>query len=146
MARSVKRHLKVGGVPQIDETELRIRMHDSDIPQGAKWGKWIHLRAYDDHITARVYSNAMAEIQQPRAHQISINKHLRDKLGLKPGATVDFYVKKASGLKAPYYTARYHPTASVRRKALLQILGVVVPLVAAAVIAALYFLVWTSPS
>jgi hypothetical protein len=143
MARAVKRHLKIGAVPHLDETELLVRMHESDLPQGMKWGKWIHIRAFDDHITAKVYSNAMVEIKQPRAHQISVNKYLRDKLGVRPGVTVDFYLRKASPLKKPYYMARYHPTPGIRRKAQLRLLSAAVLVVAAAIIAAMYFVFWS---
>lgn len=143
MARPVKRHLMIGAVPYLDETELLVRMHEEDVPRGVKWGRYIHMSANDSHITAKVFSNAMAEIEKPRMHQISLNKHLRDRLEVKPGTTVDFYLSKASRLKAPYYLIRYHPVPALRRRVLLKTLGWATILVAIVAVVALYFVQWS---
>jgi len=143
MARPVKRHLMIGAVPELDETGLLVRMHEEDVPRGVKWGNYIHLSANNSHVTARVFSNAMAEIEKPRTHQISLNKHLKDRLGVQPGMTVDFYLSKASRLKAPYYLVRYHPMPARRRRVLLKTLGWAAVLAAIAAVVALYFLQWS---
>jgi hypothetical protein len=98
MARAVKRHLKVGATPHLDENKLIVRMHETDAPEGVKWGNYISLSANQNRIACKVLSNAMAEVKPPREHQISVNKHLKSKLHIKPGTTVDFYIKKASPL------------------------------------------------
>jgi hypothetical protein len=142
MARAVKRHLKVGATPHLDENKLIVRMHETDAPEGVKWGNYISLSANQNRIACKVLSNAMAEVKPPREHQISVNKHLKSKLHIKPGTTVDFYIKKASPLRAPYFIMRYHPDGTVRKRTLLKVLGVAVVLALAATFAALYFLVW----
>ena len=117
-------------------------MHETDTPEGIKWGNYISLSANKRKITCKVLSNAMAEIRKPREHQISINKHLKSRLNIKSGATVDFYVKKASRLKTPYYVARYHPDKAVRRVTFWKMFGVSILLAAVTTIVALYFLLW----
>ena len=141
MARAVKRHFKIGATPHLDENELIVRMHESDRPEGTKWGNYISLSANKKRITCKLHSNAMAEIKQPRTNQISINKHLKSRLDIKAGTTVAFYMKRASSLKAPYYIMRYHPDRGRRRGAFRRILGVVVIMAAAIALTASYFLV-----
>ena len=141
MAQAVKRHLKVGATPHLDENVLIVRMHESDMPEGIKWGNYISLSANKKRIACKLYNNAMAEIKEPRAHQISINKHLKSRLDIKAGTTVAFYMKRASPLKASYYAMRYHPDQGRRRRAFRKILGVVVIMAAAIAFTASYFLV-----
>lgn len=142
MARPVKRHLKIGATPHLDENELFVRMHDDDIPKGVVWGRYIHVSTNNKRISCRVLSNAMAEIKAPRAHQISINKHLRDILEVKQGTNANFYVSKASRLKVPYYKIRYHPDAVVRRRVLLKTFGIIVLVLIVITIVSLYFSMW----
>lgn len=142
MARPVKRHLKIGATPHLDEGELFVRMHKDDVPKDMKWGNYIRLSANKSSITCKVLSNAMAEIKPPRAHQISINKHLKDILGVKPGTTANFYISKASSVKAPFYIMRYHPNKAVRRKVFWKTSGVIVVAIIVIVLVALYFQLW----
>ena len=143
MARPVKRHLKIGATPHLDEEELIVRMHENDIPAGIRWGNYIRLSANKKHVACKLQSNAMAEIKAPRVHQISINKHLKNKLGVKPGATVDFYISKASFLKAPYYTMRYHPSSGARKRAFWKTFGTFTAVAIVVTLVVLYFLLWS---
>jgi hypothetical protein len=142
MARGVKRHLKVAATPQLDESELIVRMHETDLPGSTRWGRYLTLWANQRKISCKVHSISVVEVKAPREHKISINKHLKSKLDIKPGTTVDFYIKKASRLKAPYYILRYHPNNAVRKKVFLKVLGITLVLLVAATFAALYFVVW----
>ncbi len=118
-------------------------MHEDDIPKGIKWGRYIHLSTNDNRVTCKVLSNAMAEIKPPRAHQISINKHLKDILGVKQGTTGNFYISKASFWKRSLYIIRYHPDAAVRRRAFWKTSGVFAAVIIVITLAALYFTVWS---
>lgn len=142
MARPVKRHLKVGATPHLDEERLFIRMHEDDVPEGIKWGNYVRVSTNEACVAGKILSNAMAEIKQPRIHQISLNRHLKEILGVKPGATADFYISKAAFWKAPYYTIRYHPSSAVRKRTLWRTFGVITAVVAVIVVAVLYFALW----
>jgi hypothetical protein len=125
MAKPIKRHLKVGYAPADDEGALIIRMHPEDLPKGMKWTKYIHLLVNDERLTCRVRNNELVEVPQPRVHQININNRLRELLGIKSGTVYDFYVTKASSLKAPYYVLRYHPDRVARRNMVFKVCGAV---------------------
>ena len=142
MKQQVKRHLKIGATPHLDEEWLIIRMHEINLPQGLNFGDYIRVTINNKCVVGRLSSNAMAEIKHPREHQISLNKHLRQILGIKPGITGDFYVSKATSLKAPFYTIRYHPSSTARKKALWQTIGVISTLITVILLLVLYFLMW----
>jgi len=139
MSKPIKRHLKVGRAPEYDNDILIVRMHGDDLPKGIKWNSYIHLAANDTKISCKVRTNQMAEIPEPRIHQININRKLRDDLGIKSGRLYDFYVRKAPFWKAPYYIIKCHPNRNDRRNMILKLCGVVI--VALAVIggASYYF-------
>ncbi|UCC59536.1 MAG: hypothetical protein JSV02_07205 [Dehalococcoidia bacterium] len=139
MAHRIKKHLKVGNGPAVDEGSLTIRMHPEDLPRGIKWGRYIHLRVKNAKLTCKVRNNEMVEVPQPRLHQININNELMDFLGLKSGTIYDFYITKALSWMAPLYVLRYHPNQTTRRKMLLKIFGVVTVITAIAVGLAYYF-------
>ena len=141
MSKPIKRHLRVGGAPEDDESELVVRMHQDDLPKGIRWNSYIHLRAKATTITCRVRNNDLAEIPHPRVHQVNINRSLRGLLGIKSGAVYDFYVTKAPFWKAPSYVMQYHPSSTARRNMLLTVIGAIVG-VLAVVGLLLYFLVW----
>ena len=117
--------MKVGTAPEDDEGTLIIRMHPDDLPKGIKWNKYIHLHVKDTTISCRVRNNAVVEVPHPRVHQININRDLRNTLGIKSGQVYDFYISKASRLKAPYYVIRYHPNRIARRNMIFKILGTI---------------------
>lgn len=142
MRKPVKRHLVVGATPHLDEDWLIIRMHENDLPQGLKFGKYIRVKLGNKTVVAKLRSNAMAEIKEPRVHQISLNKRLKQILAVKTGVTGDFYLSKATSLKAPYYTVRYHPSSSARKRVIWRTLGIVVLFIAIITLAILYFLMW----
>ena len=121
MPKPIKRHLKVGRAPEYDNDILIVRMHAEDLPKGIKWNNYIHLAANDSTVTSRVRTNQMAEISEPRIHQININRTLRDNLGIRSGRLYDFYVRKAAFWKAPYYVIKYHPNRVVRRNTILKL-------------------------
>ena len=123
MSKPVKRHLKVGTAPESDEDELLIRMHADDLPKGIKWNKYIHVFVQDSKISCRVRTNQVAEVQEPRIHQININRALREYLSIKSNKVYDFYLGKASRLKIPYYVLKYHPDRNKKRNMLLKMIG-----------------------
>ncbi len=142
MGKPVKRHLTIGATPHLDEDWLIIRMHESDLPQGIKFGNYLRVTLGNKTVVGKLRNNAMAEIKEPRVHQISLNKRLKQILAVKAGVTGDFYLSKATSLKVPYYTLRYHPSSSARKRVIWRTLGVVALFVTIVTLAILYYLMW----
>ena len=139
MSRTIKRHLKVGDVPEFDEDFLIVRMHSEDMPKGIKWNNYIHLSTNNAKIACKVRTSDMAEISHPRIHKISINRKLRETLGIKSGLTYDFYIQKALFLKAPYFIIKYHPDRAAKRRTIIKLAVASVLVIAAIIGLSLYF-------
>jgi len=141
MAKPIKRHLRIGNAPAQDEGKLLVRMHRDDLPKGTKWNRYIHLTTKNTRITCKVRNNELVEVPHPRVHQLNINKHLRQILGIKTGSVYDFYVSKASFLRAPSYVLRFHPNKTVRQNMFTKIVLALV-LILAMLGAAIYYFVF----
>jgi len=141
MSQPIKRHLRVGGAPQDDESKLLVRMHPDDVPKGMKFNRYIHLSTGNARITCMVRNNELAEIPHPRVHHININRKLRENLHIKSGAVYNFYVSKAPSWKAPLYIIRYHPRGSARRNMSFKLFGAFA-FVIAIIGTALYYSLW----
>ncbi|MDY6892788.1 MAG: hypothetical protein SVO26_03610 [Chloroflexota bacterium] len=142
MPQPIKRHLRVGGAPEYDEGELVIRMHKDDLPKGIQWDDYIHLNVRDIKLTCKVRTNELAEVPQPRVHQVNINRALRQFLKIKTNSVYDFYVTKACSWKSPSYVMQYHPKATARRNMRLKVFGIIAVIIAAAAGVASFYFLW----
>jgi hypothetical protein len=142
---SVRLLLFVREAPADDETHLCVRMSMHDRPNGIKWDDWVKLRYVDTgkSVLCRLKGDddPSGSVQPKRIH---VNSHLRDMLGLKSDKVAayrlqEFHIGKAPSWAFLWYTCRYHPAHSKRKKALaltlvfggiiLGLIGVILPFI-----------------
>ena len=140
MSQPIKRHLKVGAAPEYDEGKLIVRMHRDDLPGGIRWNRYVNLTVKNSTVTCKVRNNELTEVPHPRAHQINVNRSLRELLSIRTNTVYDFYVTKAPRWRGPLYVVKYHPSPAARRKTLLGLIGIAV-LMAAVVGGVVYYFV-----
>ena len=100
----------------------------------------MNLTVKNSTITCKVRNNELTEVPHPRAHQINVNRSLRELLSIRTNTVYDFYVTKAPRWRGPLYVFKYHPSPAARRRTLLGLIGVAV-LIAAVIGGAVYYFV-----
>ena len=143
MPRTNELFLRVRDAPVADYNKLAIRIHNNDKPQDINWGDHVNISLDRKNWLAC----KLIEAGDTGIGKMYINSHLRGILnrravgiqGVRLEVPCQFYIRKVSSWKEPFYIVHYHPNDAVRANMRLKIFGIGIGIIVIIVVAFLVF-------